>query len=145
MPAPPAGLTPQMILRQLRIIWGAFLVATVLYWVVLTLVTQGRTPTAGGADLLHTMLAVFSLFGVVGTVFIRQKFLGSQDVPPAGRMTYYIMAWGFAESAALMGLVRGLVTSAVSGFETFWIVTVVLLLWCRPQPQHFASDRSSIA
>jgi len=140
---PPSGENP---VRILRLIWLAFLIAVPTYAVVLAvLVGQPGAPPMADVNTLRNVFIVLTVGAIVAVYVLRARVsLGERDparinADPQAVSTTYIMCWAMSETAALFGLILGMLSRSLAEAQPFLLVSAALLLWQRPRPAHFAA------
>lgn len=133
-------------LRFLQILYGALVVSTVLYWVVLQMIV---TPKESPLDeSIVYMLGAGAGMEALGILFLRFSVMARllQPVNPANQKPadehllrlgalrfWYIMVYVLTESVALFGLVAGLLSGDAYQAVPFFAVAFVLFALCYPQ------------
>ena len=133
-------------LRFLQILYGALVVSTVLYWVVLQMIV---TPKESPLDVsIVYMLGAGAGMEALGILFLRfsvmARLLQPESSPamqnPNAHLQrlgalrfWYIMVYTLTESVALMGFVAGFLNGDAYQAVPFFAVAFVLFAICYPQ------------
>ena len=115
------GTKPQVDLRLARILWGALFASTLIYIVVLELVT---TQPDADWQSLATMFA-FGAAGAAGASLIAPQFVKRSA---GAYLVALILGLALAESVCILGLVLGFLGAPPSVVLPFFVVTWVLMV-----------------
>jgi hypothetical protein len=133
-------------LRFLQILYGALVVSTVLYWVVLQMIV---TPKESPLDVsIVYMLGAGAGMEALGILFLRFSVMARllQPEDTANQQSaddhlmrlgalrfWYIIVYTLTESVALMGFVAGFLNGDAYQAVPFFAVAFVLFALCYPQ------------
>ena len=134
------------LLRFLQILYGALVVSTVLYWVVLQMiVTPKESPLdasivymLGAGAGMEALGILFLRFGVMARLLQPER---SPRMPDSNThrqrlgalRVWYIMVYTLTESVALMGFVAGFLNGDAYQAVPFFAVAFILFALCYPQ------------
>lgn len=118
MPTTDTGLVKK--LQLARILWGALFVSTLLYLVVLELVT----PQADADWKMLAPMFAFGAAGAAGASLLAPRFIK----PSSGSyLVALILSLALAESICILGMVLGFLGAPVEVVVPFFVVTWVLM------------------
>ena len=131
-----------------RIVWGALLGATMLYYVVLTLLVSGQAGGAANRSVVETVRTILFLLAAgqsAAAWFIYRRLRAADSLPtqpprtrdPGRAFALYVTAWACSEGIALYGLLIGLIAHEARGASVFMLWSAALLLLLRPRPEDF--------
>jgi peptidoglycan/LPS O-acetylase OafA/YrhL len=122
--------------RVLIILWAAFLLSLVIYFVIAQFTTRANVDDGQGRILTFMFTAAGTLMAIVSTV-IRQKFVSQAEdfQRPHLVNTGYVIAFAFCETAGILGLMDHMLT----GNRYYYVLLIIgaiglISLW--PQRDH---------
>ena len=126
-------------MRQLRIIWAALVVGTLLYTVLVVAVTLTGVADIGTLDpaLLNYAGAAVMVYLVAG-VFIRRRMIANIDrnAPPEQRLAAYstatILGAGLTEGGGMLLVTLALMAGSATWALTGGLAAVVVMVIGRP-------------
>jgi hypothetical protein len=140
--------------RIARIIWGACLGAIIGYYAILVFLIPrelaGVNPAVAG-QLGRVLLPVAG----AATIFawfvhrrlaesVHAALAGGDVTPRAAQVTLvpYVICWALGDGIAVLGLVAGVLGSAITTASVFFVWAAGVLVVTRPQPVHFPGPRT---
>lgn len=132
MNQPATKTGPEVHLRTMRILWGAFLVCVGLFVLVTRFTGQADVPAevSRGVDPLLYVLGVMALVAVAASFFMKGIFYGraAQHQQPILMQAGFTIAMALCESGVLMGLVGIFVTRNDAAYLLFALGALGMLL-----------------
>lgn len=134
-------------MKQLRIIWAALVVGTLLYTLLVVAVTVTGIAQVGTLDptLLNYAGAAVMVYLVAG-VFVRRRMIANIDreSPPEQRLAAYsaatILGAGLTEGGGLILVTLALMAGSASWALTGGLAAVVVMLMGRPTEEDIGLD-----
>ena len=132
MNQPAAKAGPEVHLRTMRILWGAFLVCVGLFFVVSRVTRPADLPAeaGGGLDPLLYVLAVMALLAVAASFVVKGVIYkrAARHQQPALVQAGLTLALALCEAGVLMGLVGVFVTRNDAAYLLFALGALGMLL-----------------
>ena len=112
-------------LRTMRILWGAFLMAIVMF-AVLTLVTPGGRAEADNASVVFLVLLAVALSLTASSFMVKKIMLArsERERSPEAVQSALVVALVLCESAVILGLISHFITGQPLTFVLFVIGAV---------------------
>jgi uncharacterized protein YycO len=133
--------------KQLRIIWAALVVGTLLYTVLVVAVTLSGIAPIGTLDpaLLNYAGAAVMVYLVVGVV-IRRRMIANidRDAPPDQRLAAYstatILGAGLTEGGGMLLVTLALMAGSATWALTGGLTAVLVMVIGRPAEEDIGLD-----
>jgi uncharacterized protein YycO len=133
--------------KQLRIIWAALVVGTLLYTVLVVAVTLSGIAPIGTLDpaLLNYAGAAVMVYLVVGVV-IRRRMIANidRDAPPEQRLAAYstatILGAGLTEGGGMLLVTLALMAGSATWALTGGLTAVLVMVIGRPAEEDIGLD-----
>ena len=134
-------------MKQLRIIWAALVVGTLLYTVLVVAVTLSGIAPIGTLDpaLLNYAGAAVMVYLVVGVV-IRRRMIANidRDAPPDQRLAAYstatILGAGLTEGGGMLLVTLALMAGSATWALTGGLTAVLVMVIGRPAEEDIGLD-----
>ena len=134
-------------MKQLRIIWAALVVGTLLYTVLVVAVTLSGIAPIGTLDpaLLNYAGAAVMVYLVVGVV-IRRRMIANidRDAPPEQRLAAYstatILGAGLTEGGGMLLVTLALMAGSATWALTGGLTAVLVMVIGRPAEEDIGLD-----